>query len=119
MASTYKSEPPLTGDESRVTEVTNVPFPELLHPIDDQPPATVITSVQKSGADYIVRGTCEDNGEIKQVVINGLPAKAVRPNYAEWEVTLSSAQAGVTAKAMAIDAAGNSEKLPHTIAINK
>ncbi|MFO1045966.1 MAG: G8 domain-containing protein [Planctomycetaceae bacterium] len=119
MASTYKSEPPLTGDESRVTEVTNVPFPELLHPIDDQPPATVITSVQKSGAAYIVRGTCEDNGEIKQVLVNGLPAKAVRSNFAEWEVTLSSAQAGVTAKAMAIDAAGNSEKLPHTIAINK
>jgi hypothetical protein len=41
----YKAEPnrfheeaPLTGDESRVAEVTGVDFPELLSPIDDQPP---------------------------------------------------------------------------------
>ena len=37
--------PKLTGDESRAAEVTDVAFPNPLHPVDDLPPATVITSV--------------------------------------------------------------------------
>src|SRR5262249_46306871 len=35
----YHAEPPLTGDESRVAEVRDVPFPALLSPADDLPPA--------------------------------------------------------------------------------
>ena len=39
----YREEALLTGDESRVAEVQNVEFPKLLDPVDDLPPATVIT----------------------------------------------------------------------------
>jgi hypothetical protein len=49
-AANFKSEPPLTGDESRVTKVHDVTFPTLLSPIDDLPPSTVITQVWQ-GAD--------------------------------------------------------------------
>src|SRR5262249_34700713 len=58
----FKSEPdrfhadtPLTGDESRVAEVHDIAFPQLLNPIDDLPPTTVITSVQRKGQRVVVR----------------------------------------------------------------
>ena len=114
-AENYKSEPPLTGDESRVSEVCDVPFPELLHPVDDQPPATIITSVRRSGNEWIVRGTAEDNGDIKQVVVNGIAATALRGNFAEWEVTLKSLAPDKAYTATATDMAGNVELLPHAV----
>ncbi len=40
----YREERPLTGRESRVTETRNVAFPKLLDPVDNMPPATIITS---------------------------------------------------------------------------
>jgi hypothetical protein len=114
-ASIYRSEPPLTGDESRVTEVANVEFPELLHPVDDQPPATVITRVQRIGNAWRVRGVCEDNGDIKQVTVNGAPARPVSANFSEWEATLTTLPADGVVKAMAVDVAGNTERLPHVV----
>lgn len=116
-AASYKSEPPLTGDESRVTELQNVAFPELLHPLDDQPPATVITSVQPVGATWVVRGICEDNGDIREVRVNGSAATAVRPNFAEWEVTLRNLEPRNSIEAWATDASGNKETLAHTVKI--
>ena len=113
--SAFKSDPPLTGDESRVAEVRDVSFPELLHPVDDQPPATIITRVQRIGDSFLVRGVCEDNGDIKQVQVNGVAATARRGNYAEWEATLKSIPADGLIKAVATDAAGNVERLPHAI----
>lgn len=38
----YGSLPPLTGSDARVAEVRNVAFPNLLDPIDDFPPGSVI-----------------------------------------------------------------------------
>lgn len=110
----YKSDPPLTGDESRVLEVRDVSFPQLLDPVDDLPPSTVVTSVARTADGWLVRGSASDNGEIKQVTINGVAARAVRDNFAEWEVTLQNPgkQGSVEITALARDAAGNVEKQP-------
>ena len=110
----YKSDPPLTGDESRVLEVRDIPFPQLLDPIDDQPPSTVITSVTPVREGWLIRGSASDNGEIKQVTVNGTAARSVRGNFAEWETILKSNSSNpVVLSSLATDAAGNVEKLPH------
>ncbi len=116
---TYRSEPPLTGDESRVAEVKDVAFPKVLDPIDDLPPATVITHVGPvRGGKVSVRGTTCDNGTVKSVLVNGKPARATAPNFAEWEIVLEGVKAGeVKFLARAEDAAGNVEKLPHVLVV--
>lgn len=110
----FRSEATLTGNESRVAEVGETPFPELLDPVDDLPPATVITRVTRTNGKLTVRGTTSDNGEVRRVLVNGQPAKPLAENYAEWEVTLAAAPE-VTAHAE--DAAGNVETLVHTVAV--
>src|SRR5262249_45016129 len=47
---TFRPGAPLTGDESRVAEVSKVEFPNPLDPADDLPPTTVMTHVQRRGA---------------------------------------------------------------------
>ncbi len=111
----YRAEEPLTGHESRVTEVKNVEFPKLLDPIDDLPPATVITHVGRQGNKVVVRGTTADNGTVKRVLVNGKPARAVAGNFAEWEAVLDGVKGEV--KAHAEDAAGNIEKRPHIVVV--
>jgi hypothetical protein len=98
---------PFTGRSMRVAETKDVMFPELLKPIDDLPPSTVITSV----AGRIVRGTTLDNGVVRAVTVNGRPARATAPNFLEWEVDLDPAP---MLTAVAEDAAGNVEKTPHS-----
>src|SRR5262249_57363076 len=106
----YRAEPLLTGDESRVAEVRDVEFPKLLNPVDDLPPATVITHVARAGGKLTVRGTTSDNGTVKRVLVNGKEARAVRPNFAEWEVVLDESGRGdVKLTAYAEDEAGNVE----------
>lgn len=113
----FRSEPPLTGNESAVMEVSNVEFPKVLDPIDDLPPATVITHVAtRQDGKRIVRGTCSDNGEVKKVTVNGQEAKATAANFSEWEITLADAKGGKVA-ASALDAAGNQEKLTHEVVV--
>jgi hypothetical protein len=114
----YRDDPPLTGHEARITEVANVEFPKLLDPVDDLPPTTVITHTRREGNSVVVRGTTADNGTIKRVLVNGKEAKAVAPNFAEWEVVLKDVKTGeLKLSAHAEDAAGNAEKRPHVIAI--
>ncbi len=110
----YKSDPPLTGDESRVLEVRDIAFPQLLDPVDDLPPSTVVTSVARTNDGWLIRGSASDNGEIKEVTINGVAARAVRDNFAEWEVTLPNPgkRGSVEMTTFARDAAGNVEKQP-------
>jgi len=108
----YKSDAPLTGDESRVLEVRDVSFPQLLNPHDDLPPSTIITSVTRTTNGWLVRGWASDNGEIKQVTVNGTAARAVRDNFAEWEATIASGDLK-TITASAVDATNNMEKVPH------
>jgi hypothetical protein len=112
--SNYRAEPPLTGDESRVAEVKGLEFPKLLDPIEDLPPTTVITHVTRRDNRVVVRGTTAANGKVKRVLVNGMEARAVTANLAEWEVVLSGAAAArrkITAYAE--DSAGNIEKVPH------
>jgi cephalosporin-C deacetylase-like acetyl esterase len=114
--SKYREEPPLTGDESRVAEVQGLRFPRLLDPVDDLPPATVITHVSRPAANrVVVRGTTADNGKVKRVLVNGKEARAVTANFAEWEVVLDGAAVRGEIKAYAEDAAGNVEKRPHVV----
>jgi hypothetical protein len=108
---TYRAEPPLTGDESRVAEVSNVEFPTLLTPTDDLPPATVITRVEVRGEKLLVRGVVSDNGEVTRVVVNAQNAK-LDSATGDWEIELPRS-GEVTAHSE--DAAGNVEKLEHKI----
>lgn len=112
-ASTFRLSPPLTGDQSRVTEVADVAFPELLHPVDDQPPATVITTIRRTDSGWIVAGICQDNNEVRQVSVNGQSAKSMRGNFAEWEVMLETLPTDGSIHAKATDSAGNVELQPH------
>ena len=113
----YREESLLTGDESRVAELRDTEFPQLLDPVDDVPPATVITDVAAApGGKVIVRGVASDNGIIQKVVVNGKEAKASRPNFAEWEIVLDGLPRGpFKIEAHAEDAAGNVEKRPHVV----
>jgi hypothetical protein len=81
---------------------------EFPRPVDDLPPATVITSVVNG----VVRGTTSDNGAVKRVVVNGHEAKATAPNFAEWEISVPAAE---RLDAWAEDEAGNKELHPHTV----
>jgi hypothetical protein len=113
---TYRDEVPLTGHESKVTEVRDVEFPKLLDPVDDLPPTTVITSVKAEGAKVIVRGTTADNGVVRRVLVNGREAKALGSNFAQWEAILTDVPPGERElSAHAEDAAGNVEKRPHAL----
>jgi hypothetical protein len=95
-------------------------YPGPLDPVDDLPPATVITHVARVGAGKLrVRGTTSDNGTVKRVLVNGRPARARAANFAEWEVVLEDLRPGaVTVTAHAEDVAGNVEKLPHVVRLH-
>ena len=45
----YSNIRPVTGRDAQLAEVDDVPFPRLLDPVDDLPPATIITSVRRKG----------------------------------------------------------------------
>jgi hypothetical protein len=110
----YKSEPPLTGDECRVAEVEDVQWPELLDPVDDLPPATVVTSVVRIGDKLTVCGVAHDNGPITSVTVNDQAARIVSnvAGVVDWEVELEAPPA-VRLVARSEDASGNVEQTPH------
>jgi len=114
----YKSEPPLTGDESVVAEVSNVTWPELLQPVDDLPPATIITTMTRRGDKLTVTGITHDNGDIVAVTVNGQAAKisSNRAGVADWSIELpTSADDKITA--FATDRAGNVEQTKHELPV--
>lgn len=114
----YRAEPPLTGDESRVAEVSDVSFPKVLDPVDDLPPTSVITHVRRlSPTSIVVRGTTADNGSVRQVRVNGSAVQALADNFAEWECTLPIPAGKLRLEARAEDAAGNIEPKPHVLTI--
>ena len=112
----YHEEAPLTGDESVVAEVKNVPWPKLLDPIDDLPPATVITNVRRVGDKLTVTGITHDNGEITAVTVNGASAKIVKTHsgVADWSIELPVPADGIVT-AFATDDAGNVEHTKHVV----
>lgn len=111
---TFRVEKDLTGDQSRVAEVKDVPFPAFPVVTDDLPPTTVITNVTKKDGKLVVRGSAADNGTVKRVLVNGQDAKSVAGNFGAWEITLAAA---AELKAVAEDAAGNVEKTPAVVAV--
>ncbi len=113
----YKSDLPLTGDESRVLETAEVPFPQLLNPVDDLPPVTVIIQISKAGNGWKITGVAADNNAIQKVVVNDQPVKSLRPNFAEWEIVLEKLPADGKITSVAFDVAGNTEKRPHVSVI--
>lgn len=116
-ANTYRHERTLTGDESRVSEIENPSFPQLLDPVDDQPPATVITHVRQTTDGWLIQGTASDNGTIRQVLINDRPATSTRGDFEEWQITLKTLPANQTLQSTGTDIAGNTEVLPHVVAL--
>lgn len=116
----FREDFPLTGNESRVAQVGELQFPKLLDPVDDLPPTTVITHIVPRDGSLVVRGTTADNGTVTKVMVNGVQAKAVSPNYAEWEVILPRADGSIhQVSAFAEDAAGNLEPRPHVVVLNE
>ncbi len=92
-------------------------YPKPLAPVDDLPPATIITAaIRATDGSLVIRGTTTDDGDVRAVLVNGQAAKAVRPNFAEWEITLKDVSQGpVELKANATDSAGNVEQTPHEL----
>lgn len=113
----YRADSPLTGDESRVAQVENVEFPDLLQPVDDLPPSTVITHVTRRDSKVTIRGTTADNGDIVRVTVNGTPATSLRDRFAEWEVTLDLPISVTQVEAVGVDAAGNAEVRGHVVVL--
>jgi hypothetical protein len=115
----YKEDPNLTGDQSRAAEIDKVSFPKLLEPIDDLPPATVITHIGKlANGTVTIRGTTSDSGAVAKVLVNGQPARATAANFEQWEVILRDQTPGQRSfQAHAEDAAGNVERTPHVVAV--
>ena len=107
----YKSIPGFTGKGVRAAEVTGVEFPDLLDPIDDLPPATLITSMRRDAGKLRVRGVTQDNGDVAQVVVNGQTARIVasHPGVADWEVFIDAKETKIVTVS-ATDKAGNVEK---------
>lgn len=113
----YRAEPPLTGDESRVAEVKDVPWPHLLDIVDDLPPVTIITSIQRDGDRIVTRGITHDNGDIVSVMVNGHAAEVISSSsgVVDWRVSIPTPEGEIIA--LAIDAAGNKELTPHRVAL--
>ena len=88
---------------------------KLLDPVDDLPPATVITRVERTTDGKVrVFGVASDDGAIANVVVNGRPATATAANFAQWEIVLADDGAGeYRISAHAEDAAGNGETHAH------
>lgn len=105
-----------TGRDVVAAEVEGVEFPVLLEPIDDLPPATMVTSVRRAGRRLAVRGASHDNGTVAAVTVNGQPARVLdqKAGVADWEVEIDPPPGGdITARAK--DAAGNEERTAHQL----
>ena len=114
----YHADPPLTGDESVVAEVTGIPWPELLHPVDDLPPATIITSVRIKDGKVHLAGVTHDNGNVKRVVVNDKPATIISSDagVVDWQAALPLPPDGQLT-AFATDDSGNVERQAHRLTL--
>lgn len=112
----FKSVDGFTGPDVRAADVTGVEFPTLLEPVDDLPPATIITSIRKHEGKVRVRGVSHDNGEIAAVIVNGNPARALthHAGVVDWEIEIDRPANGII-EAMATDKAGQNEIVSHRL----
>ncbi len=103
-----------TGHEARAAQVDGVTFPELLAPVDDLPPATLITGIQIEGGWRRVRGVSHDNGDVATVTVNERRATitARQAGIVDWTVLIDAPGDGRIV-ATSADVAGNVELTPH------
>jgi hypothetical protein len=117
-AAAYRPVDGFTGKDVRAAEVQRAEFPILLEPMDDLPPATMITSVQTMKGKLLVRGLTQDNGEVASVTVNERPARvtSTHSGVVNWEISLDFPRAASARKilARAVDRAGNAEKTGHS-----
>jgi G8 domain-containing protein len=115
----YRAVEGFTGKDVRAAELNSVPFPTLLEPVDDLPPATMVTGIRRIEGKLLVRGVSHDNGDLVSIVVNGRPAKilANSAGVADWEITLDPPRDGLVT-ARGTDKAGNAEKLVHAVKVN-
>ncbi len=114
----YFHDSPVTRVESvQVKDADkSISFPQLLAPVDDLPPATLITNIQQDGKRLTLHGVSHDNDEIITVFVNGHPATITTQHagVADWSITLDpSADGHYLAKAT--DLAGNAELKGHQV----
>ncbi len=112
----YREEKPLTSDHSRVAEVKDVEWPKLLKMVDDIPPATIVTQIQRKSNKLWVRGISHDNGEITKVLVNGQNAKTVsyQSGVLDWELEIETPKDGKIT-AYGLDKSGNREMTGHVV----
>jgi hypothetical protein len=110
----YKTLDEFTGNNARAIQVKDVEFPILLDPVDDLPPATLITSVRLSGDRVHVRGVSHDNGVLDGVTVNGAKASllSTAAGVVDWEITIGRPSNGLL-EARGRDKDGNVEKVSH------
>ena len=71
------------------------------------------------GGRLVVRGVTADNGVVRSVRVNGQKARALAPNFLEWEAVLEDLRSNsFTLTALADDEAGNIEQIPHKATIS-
>jgi hypothetical protein len=100
-------------------------FPTPLDPVDDRPPFSVMTRVDRLGPGRVlVRGTSVDDGAVSCVRVNGRPARPLVADYSRWEVEIDLDSAGPGGRpgaeilvAEAVDAAGHVEPVPHRLSL--
>lgn len=115
----YREEPQLTSDESRVAEVRDIAWPKLLDPVDDLPPATIITAVIRRGEKLEIQGITHDNGEVEAVSVNGATAipEMKSPGVVIWRVEVNRPANGKLL-AQGTDNAGNRELTGHLVLLD-
>jgi hypothetical protein len=120
----YREVEGVTGDASRLADVEGVRFPQLLTPIDDEPPATIVTfpsagmRVDRDAGSVIVTGTSTDNVSVRRVLVNGVAAEPIDDDFLQWKATLRNVAPGpLVVTAAAEDAAGNVEQTPHVLTV--
>lgn len=83
---------------------------------DDLPPITMITRAVREGSLVRLVGSVADTSDIKQVTVNGRPARSIRDHFAEWEIVLEAVPGEhLEVVASAEDVNGLREMHPHTI----
>ncbi|MFH5802782.1 G8 domain-containing protein [Alienimonas sp. DA493] len=85
---------------------------------DDLPPTTLVTRAVREGTVVRVEGSVADASDVKQVLVNGRPARSTRDHFAEWEVALE-APAGEPLEVVAVaeDVNGLVEPTPHRLTV--
>lgn len=102
----------------------DIPWPSSpLEQLTDQlAPATVILSPRPeetvpADGTMTVRGVVLDRFEVDRVLVNGVEA-TIADNGIDWSVTFENVPAGgITVEAVATDAAGHQEQMPHSVRV--